>query len=99
MIWVAMTTPLKQYNTIVSELKSRQGKLQDIFNIFQNLFCVLDDQLSRCHLRNLSKVYSNNIDGSLLVDELKHFCEFLNIIEETNTNSRLTIGEGMDVLE
>lgn len=82
---------------IVSELKNRQGKLQHIFNIFQNLFCVQDDQLSRSHLKNLSEVYSNDIDGSLLLDELKHFREFLNILEETNTKSRPTVGEGTDV--
>ena len=32
-------------DSIVSELKNRQGKLQHIFNNFQNLFCVQDDQL------------------------------------------------------
>ena len=34
---------------------------------------------------------------SLLLDELKHFREFLNIIEETNTKSRPTVGERTNV--
>lgn len=77
---------------LVSELKNRQEKLQRIFNIFQNLFYVQDDELSKSHLKNLSEIYSDDIDGSLLFDELKHFHEFLKSFEETKPTNTLVEG-------
>jgi hypothetical protein len=76
-------------DSLITELGNRQEKLQHVFNIFQNLFSIPHDLFSRSHLEDISEVYSNDIDGSLLYDELKHFHEFLNILDQTEPKNTM----------
>lgn len=72
------------FNTIcdTARLGKRQGKLQNIFNTFHNLFTVQCDRLSRIPLESISNIFSNEIHWTLLYDELPHFHYFVNILNE-----------------
>jgi hypothetical protein len=76
-------------DSLITELGNRQEKLQHVFYIFQNLFSIPHDLLSRSYLKIISEVDSNDIDGSLLYDDLKHFHEFLNILVQTDLKNTM----------